>query len=561
MRVPPFRSILSLLLGAACAAQSVQAPPVVDRTLANGIRVLIVERPGTGVVRAGIFVLGGRAATGGLPPAAADLLAQSLFRRVLPRAAQQELEPALRSEEASFEALRLDRLRQERRPDREPSAELPALQAMHREALAAIQSKVAPVDAWDDLDALGGTRRVLEVGADYLSAALDLPTDQLAAWAQLAAQDLAAPRLGRFPLERERLLQELDRGQAPCAPSTSVLLSMALSGGVYAQAEEFQRAEVEALTSSDLAGLAGQLLVPGRLALVFVGDADHETLLPVLERSFAKLGQGAARTEARFQDDQPVSALESPAGRRMFVSTTGETRVIFGWRIPPANHPDGPAIRVLAQILAGGPSARLNQGLVDGRGLARTLTLATGVPGERDMNLLVINAQPAEGHALAELEQAIEGEVLRLQNEPLPEAEVRRAQVQLESQEIQMQDDAGVLARALGLAHCQGGDWRLAFRSLNAAQQLRPSEIQAAARAYLVPPRMTVAQFAPDPLLLPMDRTEGRLLQALTVLVTRRVSDPVAAQGVLREALRQLRMLSAAERQQMLKLLEAQVPR
>ena len=124
-----------------------------------------------------------------------------------------------------------------------------------------------------------------------------------------------------------------------------------------------------------------------------------------------------------------------------------------------------------------------------------------------------------------------------------------------------MQDDAGVLARALGVAQCQGGDWRLAFRTLTAAQTLRPSEIQAAARAYLVPSRMTVAQFAPDPLLLPMDRTEGRLLQALTTLVQRRLTDPVAAQGVLREALRQLRMLSPAERQQTLKLLEAQVPR
>ena len=427
------RSFLFALWAAVCAAQSVQPPPVVERTLANGIRVLMVERNGTGVVRAGIFVQGGRAATGGLPPAAADLLVRSLFRRVLPRPVQQELEAALRTEGASFEALRLDRLRQERRPDRDPSAELPALQAMHREALAAIQAKVAPVDAWDDLDDLGGTRRTLEVATDYLAASLDLPSAQLEGWCRLAAQDLTAPRLGRFPLERERLLQELDRGQAPVAPSTSVLLSMALSGGAYAQAEEFQRTEVEALTLADLAGLAGQLLVPSRLTLVFVGDLNQETLVPLLERSFASVGPGSTRAEARFEDDEPVSSLESPAGRRVFVSTTGETRVIFGWRTPPANHPDWPALRVLAQILAGGPSARLNQNLVSGRGLARTLTLTPGVPGARAMNLMVINAQPAEGHALAELEQAIEGEVQRLQNEPLPEAEARRAQARLEA--------------------------------------------------------------------------------------------------------------------------------
>jgi len=287
----------------------------------------------------------------------------------------------------------------------------------------------------------------------------------------------------------------------------------------------------------------------------------NETLLPVLERTFGTLGKGVQPVEAGtpFRDDDPVSSLESPAGRRLFVSTTGETRVLFGWRIPPANHPDGPAVRALAQILAGSPSARLIQGLVTTRGLARTLTLTPGVPGERDVNLLTIDAEPAAGHSLAELEQAIEGEVLRLQREPLPEAEVRRAQVQLEALQIQVQEDAAVLVRTLGVAHCQGGDWRLAFRALSVGQTLRPSDLQNAARTYLVPSRVTIAQFGPDPLLLPMDRTEARLVQVLSALVQRRLPDPVEAQGVLREALRQLRMLSSGEREQTLRLLEAQV--
>jgi hypothetical protein len=196
---------------------------------------------------------------------------------------------------------------------------------------------------------------------------------------------------------------------------------------------------------------------------------------------------------------------------------------------------------------------------VASRGLAQSLTLSTGVPGERDANLLIIDAEPAPGHSLGELEQAIEGEVLRLQREPLPEAEVRRAQKQLETLQIQVQEDAGVLATTLGVAQCQGGDWRLGFQALAAGQTLRPPEIQAAARTYLVPSRMTIAQFGPDPLLLPRDRTEGRLLQVLSTLVQRRITDSVAAQNVLREALRQLRMLSPAEREQTLKLLEAQV--
>jgi predicted Zn-dependent peptidase len=547
------------LVGALCAAQVVQPPNVLDRALSNGLRVLMVDRGGAGAVRAGLFLQGGRSATESLSPAAADLLAASLFRRAAPSGVGKALELPLRQEGAAFESLRLERLRQARRPDRAPSPELPGIQELYRSALLTIQEKLGPGDAWDEVDALGGTRRSWEVEADYIAYGIDLPAGGLEPWCRSMARQLGAPFLGRFPLERERLLQNLDAGEPPCPPSRSVLLSTALAGRPYAQASEFQRSDVEVLTLADLTNLARRVLVPDRLVLVLVGEVHPQTLMPVLEATFGSLGKGAATVEApaAFKDDDPRSALESPAGRRLLVSTTGETRVLFGWRVPPGNHPDGPALRILAQILGGGPSSRLHSGPVASRGLARNLTLSVGVPGERDVNLLVIDAEPAPGHSLGELEQAIEGEVLRLQREPLPEAEVRRAQKQLETLQVQVQEDAGVLARALGVAQCQSGDWRQGFQDLG--QTLRPPEIQAAARTYLVPSRMTIAQFGPDPLLQPRDRTEGRLLQVLSTLVQRRITDSVEAQNVLREALRQLRMLSPAEQEQTLKLLEAQV--
>ena len=82
---------LPALVGTLSMAQGLRLPEVSERTLANGIKVLLVERPGLGAVHAAVFIKGGRANTGVLPPAAADLLARTLFRRALPEA----LEPAL----------------------------------------------------------------------------------------------------------------------------------------------------------------------------------------------------------------------------------------------------------------------------------------------------------------------------------------------------------------------------------------------------------------------------------------------------------------------------------
>jgi zinc protease len=553
-----FPPLLALTLG----AQGIQLPDVVEKTLANHMKVLLVERAGA-AVHVQLFLQGGRANTGGLPPAAADLLARSLFTRLVPEETEGHLKDALSQEGGAFEAMRLEALRQARLPGSAPSPEFQNLKHIHDEALATIVDRIRPLEAWDALDALGATRRETLVEADYLSHGLDLPVNALPAWCQLEAGRLKRLPLGRFPLERDRLAREIEAGDPPSPPALSFLLATALSGHPYAQAGDFQRSRVEALTWEDLLAFASAVVVPDQLTLVIVGDVPRATLLPLLERSFGTIGKtrgvpAGKEGMFRFNLDDPRGSQDSPGGRRLTVSTLGQPRLFMSWQVPPANHPDGPALRAMAQVLGGSPSSRL-QSLTGPRGLAKRLALDLGVPGERDGNLLVIEAEPADGRSLEELEQAIQGEVLRLGREPLPEGEVHRAQVQMEAGQLLLQEDAGALARALGAAHCQGGDWRLAFRALETGRDMKPGEIQGAARTYLVPARSTIAQLGPDPLLMPMDRTETRLLQVLTALVRRKLGGEAQAQTVLREAMRQMRMLSNADREKTLKLLEAQV--
>lgn len=551
------------LLGVMAWAQGVPLPEVASRTLGNGVKVLLLERPGAGAVQARVFLRGGRANTGGLPPAAADLLARTLFTRLLPEALDQSLSGPLQAEDGAFAALRLDRLHTLRAGTGLPSSEFPDLKALHAKALATLVEKLGALEVWDGLDALGATHRDLTVTADFLSHGADLPVKAFLPWCQWEAGRLKHLPLARFPLERDRLLREIEGGTPPSSPSLSVLLATALSGHPYAQAADFQRSGVEAISLEDLQGYGEWMVRPEHLTLVLVGDVKLAAVLPALERSFGTLGKGVPRSHwnpmIAYQSEDPMGSLESPGGRHLLVSTTGDTRLYFAWRMPPVNHPDGPALQVLAQIMGGAPSSRLRQNLTGPRGVARRLTLKLGVPGEREANLLVVEAEPESGRSMEELELAVQGEALRLQREVLPEQEVRTAQTQLEADQILLQEDAAILAQTLGAAQCQGGDWRLAFRALELGRTFKPAEIQSVARTYLTPARVTVALLAPDPLLLSMDRTEGRLLQVLTALVQLKLKDPAQVQVVLREALRQMRMLSSGEREKTLKLLEAQV--
>ena len=556
----PSRVLVFLLWGLGCLLQAQGLlPEVQERKLKNGFQVLLVERPGTGAVHARLFLRGGSASTGALPAAASELLAKCLFKAPIEGELknEKELEALLKREEGTFEALRLERIRVARRSVGDVTEEIPGLEMLQRQAFARVQALADTASLPDPLEDLGGTQQDLRVEADQIAFGMDLPKEGFGPYCHVLADRLKTPMLARFPLERERLLKDLGDDSGRDRRALDVLLSASLSGHPYAQVCDIQRASVEALTWSDLRTYARWAAAPERLVLVLIGDLKMPDVLPVVEQSFGVLNPGPAGWG--HQDDLPVELPEGSGARRLQASIPGEKRLFLGWRIPPVTHPDRPALQVLVQMLGGGVTSRLSERLSGNRSLAETVSVLLNVPGGRDASLLVIEAKPIERHGLAEVEQAIQGELIRVQRGAFQEGEIRRAQRQVEVDQLMIQEDAAQLAQVMGTAISQGGDWTLAFRALQVKGDYTQQEIQGIALKYLVSSRSTTVFLEPDPILMPQDRLEGQMAEILTRILSVKVEDPGRVEAVVREALRQLRMLPLKEREQTLKLLESQV--
>lgn len=558
MRSLAFRMLAPVLAFALAAHALASQPDVKERRLANGFQVLLVERPGAGAVHARLVIRAGLADTGALPSSSAEILARTLFGRALQAdlAPGNDLDALLRKEEGVHESLRLERVRRLRLRVAEPSPEEQGLAQLHAAHMEELRARVADSSPGDLMDALGATRREVLVGADEITFRLDLPVASFGSWCRLEQQRLHRLALSRFPLEREAWNQERSKAASADREALSILLGTAFSGHPYGHVYESKPETLEALTWSELRAYARTTLSPDRMTLVLVGDLRLESTLPLIQETFGALLSGPEALGRRREiglDDSMV-----PGYRRIQANTPGDSRLFMAWRIPPANHPDDLALKVLAQILGGGKSSRLPRRIQGERGLAGKLSVILGVPGGRDSSLLLIDAAPAEGHGLAELEESLHGEILRIQNERLPDEEIRRAQRQVESDQLMVQEDASALAKALGNAVVQNGDWRQAFRARGAGRDLSPDEIQAVAKRYLASGQGITALLETDPLLAPRDPLEGRLARVLGRLVHQKVEDPAQAELVVRETLRQLRMLSVPEREQTLKLLKAQ---
>nr|WP_320133298.1 insulinase family protein [uncultured Holophaga sp.] len=539
---------LVILAPSLLSAQSRLLPDVKEIHCSNGLTVLVVERPAAGALHASLFIRGGRASTGGLASCAADLLAHSLFDRlVLPdQASRARAEALLGEEEGMAEALRLSRLKGG--PGQAGDGDLVAARARVLDNLRVL------LGDGDLLDAAQVLHRRVEVGADWMAWSGELPAPRFRPLAEGLAGALSQPLLADLPWERDRLASARD----PEETVLQILLSAATLQGGYGRAGAIQPGELAALRWSDVRKWARTALQPGRMTLVLVGDCRFAEVERIVGETLGKLpalGGGGG--------EEVWSGFSTPweGARKMSVTMPGVRRTLLVWRMPPLSHPDAPVLQLLAQILGTGSGSRLNKALCDEQGVASRVSVRLGVPGGRETNLFVVEAEPAEGRGLDELTQALMAEMQRFYAEPLMDGTIQRAQRQAEGLAQAVQEDAGTLAEELGAAQVQVGDWRAAFLSVRLGSELRQERMQAVLRRYLAPEQSLSLALEPDLLSTPRDLEEVKLVKILEQLAQKRTQDSARVDAIVRDVLQQIRMLPPDARAKTLGLLEAQVPR
>ncbi len=178
--------------------------------------------------------------------------------------------------------------------------------------------------------------------------------------------------------------------------------------------------DLEAATVADVKDFFDTYYVPNNASLVVAGDFDPAEVKKEVEKYFAWI-------PARPTPARPEPTVLPPFGGKSMTVTDKVklplTKLV--WR-GPAEFTDGsPACQVLAMVLAGGKSSRLE------RAMRLEHQLAQSVDASCDTNKLAgtfeIQAIALPGHTLDELEPVIDAELARLAADGPEAAEVARA--------------------------------------------------------------------------------------------------------------------------------------
>ncbi len=159
------------------------------------------------------------------------------------------------------------------------------------------------------------------------------------------------------------------------------------------------------------------------------------------------------------------------------------------WHTVAQVHKDVPALDVLAELL-NGDTGRLQRNLVLGQGVATSAR--AGQDARKYEGMFEIEADCKDGHSPEDLEQAVYGEIAKLQNEPVSADELQAVKNRYLTRTWRMLDGNFFQMIRYGVSEAKGS-WRDADRIDQEIQQVSADDVQRVAKQYFTRENRAVA--------------------------------------------------------------------
>jgi zinc protease len=256
--------------------------------------------------------------------------------------------------------------------------------------------------------------------------------------------------------------------------------------------------DLENLTVDDLRAWYQRWYAPNNATLVVAGDVIPEEVFALAEKHFGRLKPSTLPAEKSMQD------TSQRGERRITVKAPAKLPVlIMGYKTPTLRTVEEQwkayALEVLANILDGGDSARLSTELLRGSQIAASAGAGYDLTTRHD-SLFTLEGIPAQGHTIAELEQALHKQVERLKNELVTQHELDRIKAQVTAAKVYELDSVFYQAMQIGTLETIGLDWRIADDYLKHINAVTAEQVRQVAREFLVNDQLTVAILEPQPI-------------------------------------------------------------
>ena len=481
-----------------------QRVPVIEATLPNGMKVLMVERHDDPTVAGGWVAHAGSANERPGMTGIAHLFEHMMFKgtptigttdyrqdkEII--AEQEKVREQIRKEEAKMRAAYRrgeidDLLKPESKTERLKELEKTFAQ------LVAKQRDVLVKNEFDRIYTTAGASGMNAfTTTDLTGYFITVPANKLELWMWMESERIFHPVFREFYAERDVVFEErrMRTESTPLGKFAETFESIVWESHPYSWPTVGWPSDIPAISKAEADEFYGLYYAPQNITLILVGDFKTNSALVQIENYFGRIPMGKAEAP-------DVVTLEVPqmAEKRMNAEAEANPQVDIVWHTVPFGHRDSYPLNILSQVLST-RTGRLYKGLVLGSQIA---TEASAGPLHRKWaGLFNISAEAKDGHTPEEVEQGIYAEVEKLKRDELPPEELQKVKNNFAANEYRrLSSNMSILMQLIfndGL-----GDWHEINEAGPKHQAVTAADVKRVANEYLKKENRSVAIYTRKP--------------------------------------------------------------
>jgi len=490
-RLTQARAVITALLLAAAAVAGAQdlasfEARVSERQLANGLKVIVCERPQAPVFSFFIHVDAGSDREVAGITGLAHMFEHMAFKGtdVIGTTDYAAEQAALAKVEAAYDAYDRERRSRVGRDEKR----LAELEKGWKDAIAEADRYVVRNAFGEIIDREGGVGLNAFTSSDETGYFYSMPVNRLELWAYLESERFLKPVMREFYKERDVVMEErrMRTDSQPVGRLIEQFLAAAFTAHPYGQPGVGWPSDLQSFSATDAAGFFSRYYVPANMTLAVVGDVKAGEVMLLVERYFGRLPVAPK--------PEPLRTVEPPqrAERTIVLHDPSQPFYVEGYHRPDARDPDDAVYDVISDILSAGRTSRLYRSLVRDKKIAAGAAGFGGFPGNKYPNLFAFYAVPTPGHTPQEVQAAIREEIERLKTEDVNDNELETVKTRARADLIRRLASNQGLALQLATNQARLGDWRELFRGVDALARVTKADVRRVANQVFVPENRTV---------------------------------------------------------------------
>jgi predicted Zn-dependent peptidase len=428
--------ILPTILILCCTAATslrAQKVPVVEKTLDNGMRVLLVERHDEPTIAGGwVAHVGSSNEKLGMTGIAhlfehmmfkgTTTIGTSDYKKDLEILAQQEtVRDEMRLEERKMRVmLRKGEIEGDLLKPENWTPHYRELQTQFSK-LVDEERKLIVKNEFDVLLSREGASGMNAFTSEDMTAYFEnVPANKLELWMWMESERIFHPVFREFYAERDVVFEErrMRTDSTPLGKFQEELGAMFWESSSYSWPVIGWPSDIPAISKAQADDFYATYYSPQNITLILVGDFKQADAEALAKKYFERIPHGK-----KTPPDVSTLEVKQLAEKRMYAEADTNPQVDIMWHTVPYGHKDSYALEVFGELLST-RTGRLYKNLVLGSGVATSVSAGQG--SQKWAGYFDVQGEARQGHKPEEVEQGIYDNIAALQKDEVPAEELQK---------------------------------------------------------------------------------------------------------------------------------------